>query len=410
MLKKKVVRFFRFHEAGATRAAHHLRQSTMVQPKITFMLADFQSGGTEWFVLRLARGLVRHGLSPTLLVARPHGSLRPLAEKEFDVVSLSGTGYTFFRLLKILPEVVRYLKNQKPDILFGGLTLLNIIGALAIKMSGVPTRLILVEHMRLDEPETKLYPKAKHFIKQFLVRTVYVWADKIVAVSEIAKSDLVRLAGLPASRVDVISNPIIPDDFERLVAQKPEHPWLCKGSVRPRMVPVIVAVGRLLPNKDFATLFHAFAALIKTRDARLLLFGEGEERPPLEKLAEQLGISSNLSFAGQTDNIFGALVAADLFVLSSRRESFGNVLVEALACGTPVVSTDSGGPQEILEGGRFGFLVPTESPALLAQAMARALDEKPDRAALQKRGRSFDVETATQAYLNLIFEDKESAE
>ncbi len=368
---------------------------------VVLFLSNFQSGGTEWFALRLARGLSRHNIKPIFLVVRPEGDLLPLIDKNIEIVSLSGSGNSFPQLLTTLPKIVRFLKKRKPDAFLGGLTLLNIIAAIAIKLSHVPTRFIVIEHMSLHEQTFSFLEKLKKRIKLLFIKYTYESADTIIVVSQTAKDDLVHQAKIDPTRPIIINNPIIPDNFEELAAQPPSHPWLT-GTKRPREMPVILGIGRLLPNKDFSNLLHAFAHLIKTKDARLIIFGEGEDRAHLEKTIAELNLLDHALLAGQIDNVFSALSAADLLVLPSRREAFGNVIVEALACGTPVVSTDSGGPREILEDGHYGALVPPSDSKLLAEAICAALKETPDKDALVARGKVFSVEESTQAYLKLI--------
>ena len=190
----------------------------------------------------------------------------------------------------------------------------------------------------------------------------------------------------------------MPDDLPLKVREAPDHPW-CRESGPP----LIVSIGRLHRQKDFPTLFTAFARLLEHRPARLLVLGKGPQLSELSKLAGELGISRHVDFPGFVDNPYAFLARARLFVQSSRHEGFGNVLVEAMACGCPVVATDCpSGPSEILENGRWGQLVPVGDPAALAEAMARAMDAPPRRDALRDRASFFSVERAVSRYEELL--------
>lgn len=361
--------------------------------KIVLYLSDFQSGGTEWFALRLADGLAQEGLLPSFLVAQNKGELLPAVRAQFNVETLAGTAYTPLGLLKALPGTIRYLRAHRPKALISGLPLLNIGAALAVRMARTPTKLILVEHMRLSAPRN-----LKEKIKNRLISWTYAWADHLVAPSRAAAEGLALAAPQLKERIKIIYNPIIPVHFDKLAQAEADHPWL-KEKAAP---PLILAIGRLLPVKDHATLLRAFAKLREVLPCRLLLLGEGTERPALEKMIEDLALSAHVAMPGTTPNVFPYLKAAALFVLSSTSEAFGNVLAEALACGTKVVSTDCGGPREILEDGKFGRLVPPRNPDALAKAMLDSLQAPQPNPDGQARGLSFTAAKAAQAYRALI--------
>jgi glycosyltransferase involved in cell wall biosynthesis len=168
---------------------------------------------------------------------------------------------------------------------------------------------------------------------------------------------------------------------------------------------VIVATGRLAPQKNFPLLLQAFALLRRQRPARLLILGEGRLRPQLEALIAELGLGEDVALPGFVTNPYAAFARASLFVLSSDYEGLGNVLIEAMACGCPVVSTNCpSGPAEILEGGRLGELVPVKDAAALSAAMLRALDTPRASAdALRRRGAYFSQERSAERYLELLF-------
>jgi glycosyltransferase involved in cell wall biosynthesis len=246
--------------------------------------------------------------------------------------------------------------------------------------------------------EYQYYPSAKNKLAPLLFRLFYPWADTIVAVSHAAAQDIATMSGIPRDRVKVIYNPATtPALLEK--AQEPlDHPWFASGQP-----PVILAVGRLFKVKDFATLIRAFALVCQQRPARLMILGEGEERPALEALVQTLGIQDDVALPGFTPNPYVYMRHAAVFVLSSLSESFSNVVVEALAVGTPVISTDfPGGTREILDNGRYGTLVPVGDAQAMAAAICATLDEPPDSAALRQRANDFSLEKSFAQYAEVL--------
>jgi len=230
-----------------------------------------------------------------------------------------------------------------------------------------------------------------------LARTCYPWAARVVAVSRGAADDLARTSGFPREQIHVIYNPVITPSVVALARQKPGHPWLaCPGP------PVILGVGRLTRQKDFPTLLRAFAEVRRVRPARLIILGEGEERAALEALAGELGVANDVMLPGFITDAVTYMAASALFVLSSAWEGLPTVLIEALAAGTRVVSTDCpSGPREILQDGRLGALVPVGDVIALAEAMRQALDQ-PGNAAPSTALVPFTLDAAVDHYLGLI--------
>jgi glycosyltransferase involved in cell wall biosynthesis len=185
--------------------------------------------------------------------------------------------------------------------------------------------------------------------------------------------------------------------------QPVSHPWFEQNRL-----PVILAVGRLTKAKDYPTLFRAFSLVRQVRPAKLLILGEGEERSNLERLAIELGIQNDVSMPGFVDNPFAFMAKASVFVLSSAWEGFGNVLVEALACGCPVVATDCrSGPREILDNGRYGRLVPVGDHEALAKAILETLDNPDfpaDRQTRLQRAMEFSIDAAVDKYLKVLLD------
>lgn len=391
--------------------------------RVALLLLSLTGGGVERSTLRLAREFVRRGIAVDLLVCRPHGELRDAVPDGVRLVTLADSGTLAGRLtalraagrdwpallrpvvltihasraLRHLPALVRYLQTERPAALLAAKTPVNLMALWARRLAGVPVRLVLSERAQLSAVATADRP-AKRSALPRLVARFYPEADAIVTVSGGVADDLAGLTGIARQRMTVIYNPVVGDDFAARAAAIAPHPWLEDGGA-----PVLLAVGRLHWQKDYPTLLRAFATLRQTRPARLLILGEGPQRSALQSLATELGVTEYVAMPGFGPNPLAAMSRAAAFVLTSRAEGFGNVLAEALACGCPVVSTDCpSGPREILDGGRYGRLVPVGDAGALATALAETLYSASDRDALACRGNAFSVARAADAYLSLL--------
>ena len=283
--------------------------------------------------------------------------------------------------------IARYLDREVPDAVLAMMSPAVAATALAVRLAQTRTRIVA-------RAENVFRTRRK--IRR--ARRSYPYADAVVGISLGVSSELAGICGVPHSRIHTIYNPAVPDNLPLKVREGPDHPW-CRESGPP----LIVSIGRLHRQKDFPTLLTAFARFLEHRPARLLVLGKGPQLSELSKLAGELGISRHVDFPGFVDNPYAFLARARLFVQSSRHEGFGNVLVEAMACGCPVVATDCpSGPSEILENGRWGQLVPVGDPAALAEAMARAMDAPPRRDALRDRASFFSVDRAVSRYEELL--------
>ncbi|HUO88492.1 MAG TPA: glycosyltransferase, partial [Rhizomicrobium sp.] len=217
-------------------------------------------------------------------------------------------------------------------------------------------------------------------------------------VSEGVARDLRSFGQFSPHKVSVVHNPVFDPDIAELARQEPLHPWLLAGDP-----PIILAAGRLHPQKGFDVLLRAFARVRAQIDCRLVILGEGAERASLAAMASDIGLAYDVDFPGFARNPFSLMARAAVFVLSSRWEGFPNALVEAMASGAPVVSTDCpSGPREILDHGRYGRLVPPGSAELLADAILAVLRERPDTTASRRRAEMFSVAAATRQYLDLL--------
>jgi len=310
------------------------------------------------------------------------------------------------RTLRYLPDLTRYLRRERPDALLSAITYPNLAALWARRLAGVPTRVVISERANLSDYLS--YGANKRSKWRFsklapVISRVYPWADAIVAVSKGVADDLSSRAAIPRQRISPIYNPVVSPELFKKALVRLEHPWFQPGAA-----PVILSVGRLHYQKDFPTLFRAFARVRARREVRLLVLGGGKGRTELEALVRSMGLGGDVELRGFVANPFAYMARAAVFVLSSAYEGFGNALVEALACGCPVVSTDCpSGPAEILEGGAYGRLVPVGDDAAMAEAILRTLDTEPHRERLRKRAARFSVEASAREYLRLLLPPSE---
>jgi glycosyltransferase involved in cell wall biosynthesis len=275
------------------------------------------------------------------------------------------------RTLQDVGRLQRFLRDHQPAVFMANVDHNNIAASLAKAIACSDTKLVICQH----NPLTAGFHATvnwKHRVVPLFYRMLASRIDHAVAVSEGIADELIRNSGFPSHKVSTIANAVIGDDFEERASAQVRHPWL---DAKDR--PVFVSAGRLVEMKDHRNLLHAFALHLRQHPARLLILGTGPMREKLEALARALGVAEHVSFQGFVQNPLPYMREADAFVLSSRSEGFGNVLVEALGCGTPVVSTDCRhGPADILRHGEYGILVPPQDPAALSRALGQIVDER----------------------------------
>lgn len=341
-------------------------------------------------MVNLARGFAERGLQVDLVLAKAEGPYLSEVPPSVRVVDLGAR-----RVLYALPGLIRYLRQERPSAVLSALNHANVVAIWARLLSRVKTRLVVSEHSTLSLA-TRHARSLKGRLMPLLMKRFYPWADAIVAVSYGVEEDLVARTGIPKEKIRVIYNPVITPDLFAKAEEPLDHPWFEPGEP-----PVILGVGRLTEEKDFPTLIRAFALVRKERPARLMIFGEGEDRAKLEALVRELGLEQDVALPGFVANPYKYMRRAAVFVLSSRWEGFANVLVEAMALGTPVISTDCpSGPAEILEGGRWGWLVPVGNVGEMANAIKAVLQgEKKDG---RQRAMQFAVDVIIKEYAKVL--------
>jgi len=357
--------------------------------RIALFFSSFGGGGIERSMLELAEGFVEQGLAVDLVVVTARGPLRPLVPVGADVTDLRSA-----RTWRSLPGLVRYFRRVRPAAVVSAQTHVNLVATAAKILAGLSARLVLTEHIAIDAATAEA-TRWQERLFPVLARVAYRYADRVVVVSRDAADRFAETTRIPRDRVSVIYNPIVTPRLMADAAQPVDHPWFAAGAC-----PVILSVGRLVRQKDHRTLLEAFARVRTRRHVRLMILGEGEERPSLETLARDLHVQDDVALPGFILNPASYMTCARLFALSSRWEGFANALVEAMACGVPVVSTDCpSGPAEVLEGGRYGRLVPVGDAAALAEAMINTLSTPPPAEMLRARAMEFTRDRAVRAYL-----------
>lgn len=368
--------------------AHGSRGSA--RRSVVIYLPNLTGGGAERLQLRLAPEFLASGAAVTFLLDRREGELVDTIPQGCRLAVLDAR-----RQLAALPKLVGFLRRERPDVLISNMEHMNVMSVLARFLARVPTRVVAVQHIPLSEQVKR--PSWQWRSLPFFYRRALPAADAVVAVSSGVADELARMIGMDRSSIQVIHNGVVARDFAARAAAEPDHPWFAEEP------PVVLAMGRMVPLKDFATLIEAFAAVARKTSARLMVLGEGPMRAELEALVDSLALGERVAMPGFVENPLPFLRRSRLFVLSSRFEGFGNVIAEALACGTPVVSTDCPyGPAEILDGGRYGELVAVGDAPAMADAIVRALAREPDRDVLKRRGADFSVARCAEKYLALI--------
>ncbi len=364
---------------------------TLSDRVLSFFIQDLRAGGAEHNVARILSGIVARGIAADLVVVERKGVFFNELDSRVNVVELPQK-----RTMSSILGLKRYIESRRPVALVSSLTHTNIAAILANSLASPRTRLVVVERNQLSLNRSLKTGFVR--LSYALVPWLYPRADVLAAVSTGVRDDLARTMRVSADQINVLYNPVVTDDLERRAAESIEHPWVLDSRI-----PIILGVGRLVPQKNFPLLIHAFVRVRKQRPARLIVLGEGEMRSELDGLVQSLGVKSDVDFPGFDANPFRFMRRAAIYVLSSDWEGLPTTLIEAMACGAPVVATDCrSGPSEILLQGQFGRLVPTGDVGALAGAIMETLDAPGDKAPRIARAREFNLQSAVDRYLSVV--------
>jgi glycosyltransferase involved in cell wall biosynthesis len=340
--------------------------------------------------------LASKGFEVDLVIGKKNQSnMLDRLDAKVNLVSLG----TSNKILSIL-MLALYLLRKAPDIVIADRYHSFVYAAYAKRFIACKAEIVMTIHSQMSlsfGTEFKRTKKQEKKYSEFM--TLNKYCVRVIAVSNGTAEDFLTVFPEFANKISVIYNPVAVDEIQSLAKQWQDNLSLLSGKKH-----VIMSVGRLEAEKGYATLLRAFSEIENCHDSLLVICGEGRERKNLEKLAQQLGIQDNVYLPGFVANPYSCLAHADLFVLSSNSEAFGVVLVEALAVGVPVVSTDcpSYGPREILLNGEIGKLVPVDDVSVLASAIAESLYSHPSKEVLMNRARDFSLQICIDQYLDVL--------
>ena len=363
----------------------------MSSPTITLFLPSLEGGGAQRVFVELANEFVALGLRVNLALASAHGPYLEEVSAGVRVIDFGASG-----VLQSLPKLARHLRTERPDVMLSGLDHANIIAMLARVAVGNGTRCVI----SMRSVPTAVYRESRSvrgWLLLQLIKVAYPFADAIVANSEAVASDLSQLLGITRSRLHIVYNPLNTAWIEKSSREEIDHAWCAAGAP-----PIVLGVGSLGVLKDFQTLIRAFSIVRSTRDCRLVILGEGPQREELERLIYELGLERDVHLAGFVGNPFAWMRRARVFASSSLTEGCPNALMQALACGTPVISTDCvGGSAEILQDGKWGHLIAVGDYRAMAEAMRKSLEATihPD---VRQRANDFAHDRIARQYLQIL--------
>jgi glycosyltransferase involved in cell wall biosynthesis len=360
--------------------------------KVAIFLPDLRGGGAERTVVNLLKEWAGRGPSMDLVLVRAAGIYLSEVPGSVRVIDLGKK-----RSLLAIPALRRYIKKNKPDVFISHLSHLNVVALLVKKLFCPTLRIVLVEHALLSSGRSH----GKERWVRWLMKKWYPSVPVLVAVSGYVARDLERELGIPFGKVRTIYNPVSGEEIVEKAKTAAMHPWL-----QEKDRPVFLGVGRLVPEKGWDTLLKAFSLLRRQRPARLIILGEGEHRESLEQEMRRLGLEEDVQMPGFEENPYSYMGHCDALVMSSWWEALPGALIEAMACGCPVIATDvPGGIREILGDGGSGILVPVNNEEAMASAMLSILEKPAAVEELRKQAAVFSVERASLAYLALLKEE-----
>lgn len=361
-------------------------------PLLSFFIPDLTVGGAEQVTVTIVNGLSARGYNVELLLSRSKGKLYSQLASHVDVVVLPPSRTSVFGVGANVPWLASYLRRKEPAALFPHLCHVSLVSLATDRVLDADTFVFPTHHSALTASRN---PSPRDRIVKRLVPYFYPLADRIIAVSAGVADSLVDGTSLNRGDISVLHNPVDVKSVRTRAQQSVDHEWLNDENRD-----VVLFVGRIAEQKDLKTWLRTFATVHERKpDTRALILGQGPEREEIKTFADQRGIGDVVSLPGFVENPYGYMARSDVFLLSSRYEGLPTTLIEALACGCPIVATDCpSGPREILVDGTYGSLVPVGDASGLADAVCAILADSVPAEKLRARADDFSPDAVFDEY------------
>lgn len=370
----------------------------MADADVSLILPSMEGvGGVERVVVNLGNGLNRAGFDVEIVSTQSEGPFTERLSEEIGLREIESQGFDLLGTPGMLPGLVKYFNQNSPGTSISLMNHMNIPVALAHRIAKSDSTLVISEHndpklLTSNRNPRKWQNRAVYAASRY----VYPRADKIVAVSNGVAESLKSVTQINLDNLHVVYNPVVDVTLKQEAKENPDEPWFRND------IPTVLAA-KPEAQKNLSLFLKAIAEVRRTREVQAIIVGTGEQREKLETLAAELGIKRSVKFKGYVENIYSYMSSASAFCLSSHWEGLSNILIEALACGCPVVSTDCpSGPSEVLEDGEYGVLVPPNNVTALADGIRHTLDNPPSCDKLKSRASDFSVEQAVEKYSQFI--------
>ncbi len=357
---------------------------------IAFYLPSLRGGGAERVIVNLAREFSARGHTIDIVLIEESGVYLDDVPEEVNIIDLDTVRY-----LGAVPKLARYLRRAEPDVVLSTIDSANVAAICAVQIAGVSTRVVIRISNMISTKEER--GKLKHRLVHQSAKWVYPRADAIVSTSNDVKRDLETTMGIEGEKITTIYNPAMIEDIEQKKRDNINQPWFENDDT------VILGVGEFTEQKDFTTLISAFNQTLEHCDSKLVLLGQGPQEEEIKTKISRLGLEDHVWLPGFVENPYSYMHSADVFVLSSRWEGCPNVLIEALTCNVPVVSTDSpGGAREVLEDGKYGSLVPVGDQQQMSEAIVNTIQEEEQTNTKDYIQSRFSIKRVAEEYSSIL--------